>query len=455
MGLGFDRAAGVVSRPVNETTYSGGFWRKDEPIIEDEQVVTGGMWPAQRAWWDGPESTKLFLGGYGAGKTFVGGKRAISLALENSGCPFGVVSPTFPMARQTTIPTIMELLAGKQQQFGQRDFSWTYNKSIHEFIIRFKGRTGIIYIYSGENPKTLKGANLSGVWLDEPFIMHRDVYLQMKARIRHPNATRREMIMTGTPEELGWGYKLCKDPPVGGKPVGVYIGSTRENKALPADYVLELLANMTPEQAEAYVDGKFVNLTEGRVYYAFDDNDNVIDLDEPEGAKLGVGIDFNVNPMTAVVFWHLNGHMHVVKEYELKRSDTELLAAKLREDHGARLIDAYPDASGARVQSSSAGRSDFTYLKEAGFKINAPFKNPLRKDRWNAVNGQLKPAINGINLTISPSCKKLIEYLSAYSHNLMNKQDYMSHLTDALGYPVHRLFGKGIMTFTQKKLEGY
>lgn len=454
MSSGFDFAAGVVPRPVKQTTYSGGFWRKDEPVVDDGQITVGGMWPAQRAWWDGDEAIKLFLGGYGAGKTFVGGKRSISMSLENSGCPIGVVSPTFPMARQTTIPTIMELLAGKQQQFGSRNFRWTYNKTIHEFKIHFKGRTGIIYIYSGENPKTLKGANLAGVWLDEPFIMHKDVYLQMTARIRHPNATRRELCLTGTPEELNWGYNLVKDPPPG-KPVGVYVGSTRENKALPEDYVQSLLANMTPEAARAYVDGEFVNLTEGRVYYAFDDNDNVVELEEPEGARLGVGIDFNVNPMSAVVFWTLNGHMHVFKEYELKKSDTELLAAKLREDHGPRLIDAYPDASGARTQSSSAGKSDFTYLKDAGFKIKAPFKNPLRKDRWNAVNGHLKPADGMISLTISPSCKKLIEYLSALSHNLMTKQEHMTHLTDALGYPVHRLFGKGLLSFTQFKLEGY
>lgn len=922
MGVGFDRASGVVPKPVKSTAYSGGFWRKEEPVVEDGQITQGGMWPTQRAWWEGTDPIKVFLGGYGAGKTFIGGKRIISLALENSGCPVGAVSPTFPMARQTIIPTIMELLAGKQSHFNK--MKWVYNKTTHEFRIDFKGRTGIIYIYSGENPKTLKGANLASIWLDEPFIMDREVYTQMIARLRHPQAQHRELFLTGcvtpdtrvfgeggarrigdydpgtkpkeyadideqilgigndyhqatkfynngvddtmvlelstgatlqatpdhpvlvlgqdgmpvfkrlgeregkyahleqlhpddwvavargmdvwgtkdpcegfvapevagrwadrqmttqpkmtkdfayfcglwvaegsfhapedkftitcgdegvvdslvdngvmgfpwrpmasrgdqarcvskqlaalfrhigmpmvkapekwvpdwvwrgrrkwavqflsgawdgdghvckngqgigitttsyelakdyqdlmlnlgvvsridgylnpptekvpvesyryqvvafgqnaqklarilklrvkrkrkqlkhykskqyrdsdiargtgrfvveaweartkqrwrkrplvqarstacgknshepnkiaeaarkgqdiaysgvadflaywdlnepetcpaiealrthlnngyhwasikrllpggkaetvdfvipdthsfvcggglhsrnTPEELGWGYKLCKEPPAG-RTVGLYIGSTRENKALPEDYVAELLANMSEEAARAYVDGEFVNLTEGRVYYAFDDNENVIEMQRPKGSTLGVGIDFNVNPMSAVVFWYLNDHMHVIKEYELKRSDTELMAQTLREDWGAELIEAYPDATGARKQTSGAGKSDFTYLKDWGFKIKAPFKNPLRKDRWNAVNGKLKPAEGSITLTIDPSCKKLIEYLSVYSHNLMNKQEHMSHLTDALGYPVHRLFGKAIESYSKRTIVG-
>lgn len=454
MGKGFERIASVVPRPVKDSVYSGGFWRREEPIVEEGTVTVGGMWPAQRRFWEGKEDIRLFLGGYGAGKTFVGGKRIISLAFENTGCPVGVVSPTFPMARQTTIPTIMELLQAKQGQFGSKSFRWEYNKTVHEFRMSFKGRTGIIYVYSGENPKTLKGSNLSAVWLDEPFLMVRDVYTQMNARVRHPNATKRELYMTGTPEELGWGYELCTDPPPG-KKVGVYVGSTRENKALPEDYVSTLEANLSPEAVRAYIDGQFINLTEGRVYYGFSDQDNVIDLEEPQGAELGVGIDFNVNPMSAVVFWKLGDHMHVFKEYQLRHSDTELLAFKLREDFGPRLINAYPDATGARLQSSSAGKSDFKYLKDAGFVIKAPYKNPLRKDRWNAVNGHLKPADGVVRLTIEPSCKKLIAYLAGYSHNLMSKQEEMSHLTDALGYPVHYLFGHNILSYTDHKLKGY
>ncbi|WP_217878337.1 hypothetical protein, partial [Vibrio alginolyticus] len=82
--------------------------------------------------------------------------------------------------------TIKELLQGKQSLL--EGFSWKYNKADWEFLIRYKGREGIIWIGSGDDPDALKGPNLCGALIDEPFIQSREVFEQMLARVRHPNA---------------------------------------------------------------------------------------------------------------------------------------------------------------------------------------------------------------------------------------------------------------------------
>lgn len=444
----FTASLASVDPPERDIAEAGEFWRKAIPTSDPKgRIVRGGMWPHQQEWWDLKNFVKAFVGGYGAGKTLAISKRMMALCLQNAPCPVALVSPTFSIARRTTISTLAELCEGKRSLFGRR-FWWRWNPSINEFKIRYRGRTGTIIIYSGDNPNSLRGPNLAAAGIDEPFIQDEEVFQQMVARVRHPDATHLEISITGTPEQLNWGYRLC----VGHEDyedmdVGVVHASTRANLALRGSYVERLEGTLSKKAADAYVGGRFVNLAEGMVYYSFDPRENVVDLPRPSGAELGAGMDFNVNPMAATVFWTQGQgderHIHFTDEILFPNSDTEYMSGHLREkywDEGLREI--YPDATGTRRQSSSKGRSDFHYIRRRGFHINTDFtekghpRNPERRDRYNSVNGQLRATHGRVRLTISPRCKRLIEYLSVYSHELLNKQEDLSHLLDAFSYPV-------------------
>src|SRR5205807_2520124 len=107
----------------------------------------------------------------------------------------------------------------------------------------------------------------AAAWLDEPFIMHRDVFDQMIARVRHPDSSVKEILLSGTPEQLNWGYDLCVGELKERNDVGMVQASTHTNKALDEGYVGRLEGVLTERAAAAFVDGKFVNLAEGMVYY--------------------------------------------------------------------------------------------------------------------------------------------------------------------------------------------
>jgi phage terminase large subunit len=453
-----EQACLSVEPPKQELLGPSSFWRLDDPVIEvteDQQYImrAGGMWEPQRNFWNMKAFIKGFVAGYGAGKTLTGAKRIISLALQNAPVAVAAVGPTFPMTRHTIVSTIMSLLNGKQTIYGPRQFHYTYNRTLHEFKIWFKGREASIIVYSGEDPDALKGPNLAAVWLDEPFLMDINVFKQMIARVRHPQATHKEILLTGTPENLDWGYSLFMNKTIDDDSpqkldVEFIVASTSSNKALDPSYVDRLKQALSEKEAEVYIEGKFINLSMGMVYYAFDPFESVKDMDAPNGAEWGVGMDFNVNPMSAVVFWRVNNHMHVVEEITLVNADTEFMCSTIRDKYPQRssantyLVNTvYPDATGAaRKTSTPQGKTDFWFIRNAGFEINADFDNPKRRDRYNAVNAKLK-ASNGVRtLTISPNCKKLIKYLSVYSYESMNKQEEMAHLLDAFGYPVARLF---------------
>jgi hypothetical protein len=457
----YDLSCEVVERPDPVKMYNeeGDFWRRDTPELQEGFVTRGGMFAHQYRWWELTNFVKILVGGYGSGKTLSLCKRAIGSALQNAPYIIAVVSPSFPIARQTTIASIFELLAGKRTLFG-RSFWWTYNQTTHHFQIRFRGKTGNIIVYSGDKPLSLRGPNLAAAYIDEPFIQDEEVYTQMVARVRHPNAVLREIGMSGTPEQLNWGYDLCEGELGEDQDVGYVQASTKDNLALDPDYVSRLTGALTNKAVAAYVDGEFIELTEGLVYYGFSRMTNVDqtgDLDKiPEGAELGVGMDFNVNPMAGMVFWKLGNRLHFFDELELPNADTEYMCMILKErywEKGLRKV--YPDATGTQRRSSApGGKTDFHYIKQAGFRVLAHRENPKRRDRYNTVNGRLAPKEGKPYITVSKKCKKLRKYLSVYSYELINKQEHMSHLLDAFGYPICYLLPIVRGTTKQLKLVG-
>ena len=354
------------------------------------------------------------------------------MAMHNAPVPYMYVSPSYKLARRTIIPTLDELLHGKK-------IKHKYNSSLFEY--RLKGG-GVIWIGSGDTPKCLKGPNLCGANIDEPFIQEKAVFNEMLARVRDPRAKHREITLTGTPEDLNWGYDICEGEDWDRYDLELIQAPSYANLALPDDYILSLQNAYDDVMVDAYVEGKFVNMTIGRVYYGFERGRNVAVRKIPDGVPIQIAMDFNVNPMASGLFWTEGERMHVFHETELANSDTEDMITKAlayveEELPGHFLQTSYPDPSGkARKTSAPAGRTDFTIIKDAGVEVKARLKAPPIRDRRNAVNKKWK---NG-TLTCDPKCKKLIKYSEQLSHENFKKQEDMTHLTDAIGYAVELLY---------------
>lgn len=375
---------------------------------------------------------------HNSGKSFSACKRTISLALENAPWPVAIVSPAFPLARKTTIPTLQGLLAGKERALGPK-FKWRYNSTTHELKINYRGRDALIYVLSGENSLSLRGPNLAAATLDEAFMMPVEVFNQMVARVRAPSAKKLEINIVGTPE-MGWGYDLCEGELKEKFDVGTVHAPTYSNKALSEIYLSRLQSSLDDRAQQAYVEGNFINLSTGLIFYGYKKHIHRVSLPMPEDCELGCGMDFNVNPMTAAVFWRQGNHMHFFKEYELPNADTEYLCQVLRDRFGGKLQNIYPDATGGN-RRSAGGRSDFWYIRNAGFNICAPSSNPNLRDRYNAVNGKfhVRPGSNP-TLTIDINCKKLDSHLNQLSHENLHKQRQLEHLCACFSYPVAYLY---------------
>jgi len=199
---------------------------------------------------------------------------------------------------------------------------------------------------------------------------------------------------------------------------------------IDAEYITQVLDKLPEKERNRFRDGVFAESDEGRAYYAFNRELHIKEFEIPKEGSTDVGMDFNVNPMTAAAGKQINGVFHLFNDVFLSNSDTykmsdHLLKAGLK---GANVI---PDSTGANRKTS--GKSDHIILKEAGFTV-VPTRNPMQVDRVNNVNRLLTQG----KLIIHPRCKKLITDLEMVSwrNGELNKKDdpMLTHISDSLGY---------------------
>jgi len=227
------------------------------------------------------------------------------------------------------------------------------------------------------------------------------------------------------------------------------------------DYVSEILDELPASQRKRFKHGEFDDTDNPSIYYAFSREMNskrILDPKEEEKKKreqdklrtgppkklppkkIYIGMDFNVNPMTAILAHVTNTEINVFKEIYLPNSNTRAMGLELLKLYGPGHT-IIPDATGKALKTSAAGLSDHEILRRMGFKIESSI-NPFRMDRYNAVNKMLEDR----TLWIDPSCIKLIKDLEQVifkeGTNMPDTADKsLGHISDGLGYLVYKLFG--------------
>jgi len=429
------------------------FWRMEDPVFQEDIVdgnktktlIKGGMFKHQRAFWASKSRIKLLVGGYGSGKTMTCAKRSIATALHNAPAPIMIVSPSYKVAKRTIIPEIKNLLNG-------RNIKYEFKVQDSEFNIYYKGRHAVIWVSSGDNPELLKGPNLACAYIDEPFIQDREVFMQLMARLRHPGASLIELGLFGTPEQLNWGYDISEGEDKDDYDIEVIRAKTTDNKANPDSYI-ESLKNMYDDKlVQAYMNGEFVNLAKGTIYYGFKRDDHIKNFDYIPGREIMVGMDFNVNPMSAVLFYEYDSVIYVLEEIELMNSNTQLMAETVRDrifsynKNQTGWIKCYPDPAGnQRKTSANIGTTDLSILEQNNFTIFAHSKTKSVRDTYNAVN----TALYKDKLIIHPRCRALIKGLERLNFEEFKKQGDLTHMTDAMKYPIHYIMPIDSMTSTK------
>jgi len=163
--------------------------------------------------------------------------------------------------------------------------------------------------------------------------------------------------------------------------------------------------------------------------------------------EIHIGMDFNINPMTAVFAVIENDNVFIFDEIELFSSDTNEMCQHVRQKYPEQRITVYPDpAVRQRRTSATGGVTDLTILKggQWRFAVRVKGSHASIRDRVNAVNSKLCSVAGIRSLFVSRKCKKLIRSLERQIYKegtgLPDKTSGYDHMNDALGYLIEYLY---------------
>lgn len=403
-----------------------------------------------------PQRFRAFVAGYGAGKTYVGSMQKCRGYLEFPGFNQGYFAPTYPQIRDIFFPTIEEVAFN----FGLNVEIKEGNKEVHFYTGRqYRGTT---ICRSMERPHTIIGFKIAHALIDEMDILALDkakmAWRKIIARMRYQEA-KNSIDVTTTPEGFLFTYqtfvKQIQDKPEMAARYAIIQASTHDNaKNLPPDYIPSLIEAYPKELVAAYLDGQFVNMRSGTVYYAFDRKTHNSKEMIKEKEPLFIGMDFNVQHMAATVYVQRPNGWHAVDELK-DVFDTPAMIAIIKErwkDAGHNII-VYPDATGGSRKSVDALSSDIILLKQAGFSVRQRPTNPSVRGRVLSVNKRFQSGKLWVNVSRCPVITECLEQQIYDQNGEPDKTSGNDHQNDATGYPIayefpiqHRNFGKTELT---------
>jgi len=380
-----------------------------------------------------------FVGGFGSGKTDSLINRLLLKKIAYPDNNIGFYEPTWDLVRTIAFPRWEERLT-------ELNIPYKLIKSPMN-VIKIEGCGDIIF-RSMERPERIVGFEVADSGVDElDTLKTKDAeycWRQIIARNRQkkPDGSINSVAVATTPEGFKFVYlKWQKNRTASYQLIKAPTSSNAHN--LPPGYIDSLAESYPPHLLNAYLEGEFVNLQAGTVYYCFDRRLNHTSEAIQPREPLHIGIDFNVGNMSAVT--------HVIRDNrpmaldELHGiTDTPAMIDTIKSHYPGHAVIVYPDASGRSRKTVNASLSDLQLLKDAGFRVVVDTTNPAVRDRLTSMNAALLNA-NGerrylINTEKCPNYTLCLEQQAYDKNGDPDKQHDLDHLPDAGGYFIAKRF---------------
>lgn len=360
------------------------------------------------------------------GKSFLSINELAKFArFPNQRCLY--VAPTYRQAKQVI-----------WDELKNRLFSVRWVDKVNESDLNIQLKNGsIIYIRSADNREALRGAKYHFIVMDECADIHSDTFYQ----ILRPTLsdTQGSALFIGSPKGRNWFYDLYNQGTESGWQSWQF--TTAEGGNVPSEEIEQAKRDLDERTFEQEYLSQFVSYS-GVCYYAFDD-DNIKRIPAiPPTAPLHIGMDFNIDPMSAVICIQDGECAWVIDEITIYSSNTNEMCEEIKRRYPKRAVIVYPDASGVRRATSSTGITDHLILQQHGFIVRTNSTNPPVVERIAAVNSRLCNSTGERLLYIDPKCKQTRDGLIKMTYKEGTRQPDKSsgydHITDALGYYIER-----------------
>jgi len=363
---------------------------------------------------------KIVICGRRGGKTYLVLTEILYKLANNPNYVITYVAPTHKQAKKIFWEPFKELVPNQ----------WIKSKSEVDLDMKLINGS-VLMVGSAQNYDRLRGLTNNEFYIDEVQDTIEEVYT--KALRPTIATTKGKATFLGTPKGFNWVSEYIN------KDVWSYHTWTTLEGGLVDEEEIERAKLELDEKSfrQEYL-AEFLT-SSGAIFYTFD-NESIVDVDFKANETTYLSFDFNVNPMTCVLFQN----NIAVKEFEEPHSNTYDLSNKI-----LRYLQTNNFNSSLFITGDNTGGSSKTSATKTDYQIIYDiFKNYLPVDAWrktkhvlniedrfNTTNSAFKSYSNERKLFINRKCEKLIKYLRVitrddYKRDTMNR----THLIDCLTY---------------------
>jgi phage terminase large subunit len=344
------------------------------------------------------------------------------------------VAPSYKMAKNIVWRKLKNRL---------EDLRWVKKHNETEMTLHLKNGS-TISLKGADNYDSLRGVGLDFIVLDE----FADIDPEAWFETLRPTLSDKggKALFIGTPKGIGnWSYDIYQNSQDDPSTWSSHQYTTIDGGQVPESEITQAQRDLDERTFRQEYLATFETYS-GRIYYAFDRSKNVIDADPSteDVTVIYIGMDFNIDPMSAVIAIRRGEDLCVIDEIRMFSSNTQEAVDEITSRYPKSKVWVYPDPAARQRKTSAGGATDITILQNAGFIVKAANTHTPVRDRINAVNARLCDSTGQRRLFVTKRCKYTIESLErqVYKQGTTqpDKDSGYDHMNDALGYMVDYLF---------------
>lgn len=385
--------------------------------------------PAQKTIASDPHRFRVVVAGRRFGKTHLA-IRELAYHAKEPNRQVWYVAPSYKMAKNI----VWRKLKNKLQ-----DLNWVTKHNETELTLYLKNGS-IISLKGADAFDSLRGSGNHFLVLDE----FADIAPEAWFEVLRPTLsdTGGKALFIGTPKGIGnWSYELYQNSLDDPNSWSSHQYTTIDGGNVPQSEIEQAQRDLDERTFRQEYLATFETYT-GRVYYAFDRAKNVIDAEpsQQDQEAIYIGMDFNIDPMSAVIAIKRGEDLCVIDEIRMFSSNTQETVDEIKSRYPKSKVWVYPDPAARQRKTSAGGATDITILQNAGFIVKAPHAHSPVRDRINAVNSRLCDSTGQRHLFVTKRCKYTIEALERQTYKegttQPDKESGYDHMNDALGYMI-------------------
>jgi len=343
------------------------------------------------------------------------------------------IAPTFRMCKDIMLDPLVEKMTKHK---------WISKVNYSDLSITLKNKS-LIQLRSSDNFNSLRGVGLDFICMDEFSDVDERAWYEVLRPTLSDKSREGSALFLGTPRGFGnWSYNLFTRQE-SDKNWESFQYTTLDGGQVSENEIEQAKNDLDDRTFKQEYMASFEKYS-GQIYYNFDRQENVIDEYETTSNSIHIGIDFNIDPVSAVISEVKQDNLYVYDEIVIYSSNTDELVEEINSRYSGKHIFVYPDPASKQRKTSAGGRTDLSILKNAGYNVRVRNAHPLIRDRINAVNTKLKNAKGLRTLFIANNCKNMIKSIERQIYkegtSLPDKENNYDHMNDALGYLVEFLY---------------